>query len=555
MYQKTKKSTVLVVDDAADSIEILHQILANDYRVLFATGGVMALSIASSQKPDIILLDVSMPDIDGYQVCKELKANPDTRNIPIIFVTGKDEDGDQEMGFRLGGADYINKPVRPTTVKVRINNQLKLRDNEATIREQALYDNLTHLPNRNLIKDRLRYALAKDQRRQLKTALFFIDLDDFKTINDTLGHDAGDQLLIAAANRLRACVRKEDMVGRLGGDEFVILLSGLDKIDAARTVANKVLKVFNDPFILSGIELVVTGSIGIAISPDDGLEDKQLLSNADTAMYQSKRVGRNNYHLFNEQMNYNVKRRMIMEQHLRHALMNDELDIHYQAIVNVDTRQVIGAEALLRWYNQELGHVRPDEFIGLAEQSGLIEDIGEFVLRKSCYYFKKLQEQQALILAVNISPQQFRRGNLPEMVKKILQETNFPAEQLELEITEGLLMDTQSNIKNILNQLRQQGVNLSMDDFGTGYSSLSYLRNFPFNVIKIDRSFIMEMVENKEDKALVTAIIAMAHALGLKVIAEGVETEAQFEILQQKKCDMVQGYLFNKPQKTLQGFD
>jgi len=553
MSHTLKTATVLVVDDALDSIEIVNQILQDDYRVLFALCGVMGLSIAQQQKPDIILLDVSMPDMDGYQVCRELKTNPDTRDIPVIFVTGKNEDEDQEMGFHLGGADYLTKPVRPATVKVRVKNQLQLRQNEALIMQQALYDNLTHLPNRNLIQDRLRYMIAKDKRESLKTALLFIDLDDFKTINDTLGHDVGDQLLVEAAKRLRRCVREADMVGRLGGDEFVVILAELKQIDSAIKVAETILATFSRPIVISDMEMVITASIGIAVSPDDGDNDKRLLSNADAAMYQSKHAGRNNYHLFNEAMNLNIKRRMVMEHHLRHALERNELKVHYQAIVDVKTHTVLGAEALLRWHSPKLGKVAPDEFIGLAEQSGLIESIGEFVLHQSCVYFQELNQKltQPLLLAVNISPQQFRRGYFPQLVSDILKETGFNPRQLELEVTEGLLLAPQSNIKTALQDLRDLGIRLSMDDFGTGYSSLSYLRNFPFDTLKIDRSFIMELEQKPEDQALVTAIIAMAHALGLKVVAEGVENRAQLNLLATKQCDMVQGFLFSRPEPQI----
>jgi len=549
MFESVEKPTVLVVDDVPDSIEILNQILAEENRVLFALNGETGIAIARTQTPDIILLDVSMPGMDGYQVCRELKADPDTRDIPIIFVTGKDQDEDQELGFKIGAADYLTKPVRPATVKVRVKNQLQIRNSEQLILHQALYDGLTKLPNRSLSMDRLRYAIAQDVRNQLKTALLFIDLDKFKKINDTLGHDAGDQLLIDTAVRFKQCVRKVDTVGRLGGDEFVIILPGLEQIDDAKKVAENIIRLFSLPRMLSGMEVVTTVSIGIAFSPDDSEDYKQLLTNADTAMYQSKEAGRNSYHLFNEQMNHNVKRRITMEYHLRHALQNNELTVYYQPLIDIATRKIIGAEALLRWNNVELGNVPPDEFIGLAEQSSMIEEIGLFVLNQGCKQFKDLfgAQGQALSLAINVSPQQFRRGDFPGLVKGILEKTGFASTQLELEVTEGLLLDNQEIIKEVLQIFREQGIGLSMDDFGTGYSSLSYLRKFPFDIIKVDQSFIRDMMSNPSDQALVSAAIAMAHALGIKVIAEGVETEAQLEFLTTKKCDIAQGYLFSRP--------
>ena len=549
MAEALQKPTILVVDDVPDSIEILNQILTNEYRVLFALDGKKGLSITRSQKPELILLDVSMPGMDGYQVCRELKSDPETRDIPIIFVTAKDQDEDQEMGFKIGAADYLTKPVRPATVKVRVRNQLQIRHSEELILHQALYDGLTNLPNRSLSMDRLRFSIAQDLRKQLKTALLFIDIDRFKEINDTLGHDAGDQLLIEVATRFKQCVRKVDTVGRLGGDEFVIILPGLEQTEDAKQVAESIIRLFTSPIQLSGMEVVVTVSIGISLSPEDSDDYKQLLTNADTAMYQSKEAGRNNYHLFNEQMNHNVRRRMTMEYHLRHALERGEMTVYYQPLVDIVTRSIIGAEALLRWNNPELGSVPPDEFIGLAEQSGIIEEIGIFVLEQGCSQFKDLfgKHGKPLSLAVNVSPQQFRLGKFPDVVERVLNKTGLAPELLELEVTEGLLLDNQNCIKESLQIFRDMGIGLSMDDFGTGYSSLSYLRSFPFDIVKIDRSFITEMVSNSGDQALVTAAIAMAHALGIKVIAEGVENESQLAILMSKKCDIAQGYLFSRP--------
>ena len=297
------------------------------------------------------------------------------------------------------------------------------------------------------------------------------------------------------------------------------------------------------------MELLITVSIGISFSPDDSRDYKQLLVNADTAMYQSKQSGRNNYHLFNGEMNQTVMRRMTLENHLHHALEKNEFCVYYQPLIETTSRNIIGAEALIRWDNPQLGRVSPDEFIGIAEQIGIIEQLGVYVLQQACHFFKDLtgSDGQPLTIAVNVSPQQFRQNHLPDLVDNILKETGLEPEQLELEVTEGLLLGSQSNIKDALLALRQLGVHFSMDDFGTGYSSLSYLREFPFSIIKIDRSFISDLQNKPEDQVLVTAAIAMAHALDMKVIAEGVETEFQLQFLKEKQCDICQGYLFSKP--------
>ena len=549
MFEESEHRTILIIDDAPESIGILNQILMDEYRVLFALNGITGLSIAQLEKPDIILLDVSMPDMDGHQVCRELKENPDSKDIPVIFITARDKDEDQEIGFKLGAADYLTKPIRPATVKVRVQNQLQLRRSEKLIVHQALYDNLTGLPNRSLSIDRLKYAMNNDMRNNKNTAVFFLDIDNFKQINDTLGHDAGDKVLIEAARRFNHCIRKIDTVGRLSGDEFIVILPGLDKVNDAKLVAENILRVFSQPMPIADMKLVITTSIGIAFSPGDSEDCNQLLINADTAMYRSKAAGRNSYHLFNKDMNKNVKRRMTLESHLHFALEQNEMEVCYQPLIDIKSQAIIGAEALIRWTHPELGKISPDEFISLAEQSGMIENIGAFVLKQGCQQFKGLRNSanKPLSLAVNISPQQFRRGNLPEIINEILDQTGFPSEHLKIEVTEGLLLDNQKVIKQALESLRNQGICLSMDDFGTGFSSLSYLRKFPFDIIKIDQSFIREMISNPNDQALVAAAIAMAHALDMKVIAEGVETREQFEFLALKNCDLAQGYLFSRP--------
>ncbi|VAW85851.1 diguanylate cyclase/phosphodiesterase (GGDEF & EAL domains) with PAS/PAC sensor(s) [hydrothermal vent metagenome] len=559
MNHNSRIETILIVDDAKINIEALNTILCNDYRVLFATNGAMAINIAKNQKPDLILLDVIMPAMDGYQVCIELKSDLETQDIPIIFITSKNSDEDEEMGFQLGAVDYLTKPVRPATVKLRVHNQLQIRHSEDLILHQALYDSLTRLPNRALVLDRLKQILVNNSRGKTKTALFFIDLDDFKKINDTLGHNAGDQVLIAYASRLQQCVRDGDTVGRLGGDEFVIILPSIANHDVARTIAEKILEAFNQPIAIAiateSMKIVLTASIGIAISPDDGTDPKILLTKSDTAMYQSKQNGRNTYHFFTKTMNDHVQRRLELESHLRQAVNKKELVVHYQPIIDIPSRSPIGAEALLRWKNPILGNIPPNEFISLAEQTDLIDEIGQFVLHDSCQNFQRLQQQteKPLFLAVNVSPLQFRKNDFCNIVKKTLENTHFPADLLEIELTESLSLSKHNNILETLESLCQHGIRISIDDFGTGYSSLSTLRKFPFTIVKIDRSFIVEIYKNKEDQVLVHAIISMAHALNLKVIAEGVETEEQFAFLKAENCDMAQGFLFSEAQ-TIENF-
>ena len=418
-----------------------------------------------------------------------------------------------------------------------------------SIRKHAYYDALTQLPNRFLSLDRLTQLIHEAERNNDKTAILFLDLDDFKKINDTLGHEIGDKLLVESAHRLSQVVRNEDTVGRLGGDEFIVLLKGLTDSHNALTVTENLLRIFRDPFKIDGRELMVTLSIGIAMFPDNGANASELLRNADTAMYQAKALGRNTYSFFTSEMNTSMLRRLEIEEQMHGALERGEFEVYYQPQFDAKSCKVIGAEALLRWHNPALGNVGPDEFIPIAEHTGLIVPIGQFVVKESLTFLNEWQEleQTKYRMAINLSPRQFRDTELLSFVQKSLDNANINAESLELEITEGVLMIVQSYIDDALVSLSNLGIKLSMDDFGTGYSSLSYLRQYSFDILKIDRSFIMGITTNKADCDLVIATIAMAHSLGLKVVAEGVESKEQMLILRELKCDYLQGYYFSKP--------
>ncbi|MBL4764968.1 MAG: EAL domain-containing protein [Colwellia sp.] len=408
-----------------------------------------------------------------------------------------------------------------------------------SIKMHAYYDTLTLLPNRFLALDRLSQMLNEAERNNEKTAVLFLDLDDFKKVNDSLGHELGDKLLVESAIRLTKIVRKEDTVGRLGGDEFIILLHGLTDEHNALSIAEHLLQSFRNPFKIDGRELILTLSIGIAMFPENGKDTCELLRNADTAMYKAKSLGRNTYSFFTKEMNVNMLRRLEIEEQMRGALERSEFEVYYQPQIDAINKQIIGAEALLRWYNPALGNITPDEFI----------PIGQFVLKQALSLLNFWQKEQAMALriAVNLSPRQFRDTELLNFIETSLLEASIPANRLELEITEGVLMIGQTYIDDALVRLHKLGVKLSMDDFGTGYSSLSYLRQYAFDILKIDRSFIHGITSKKADCDLVKATIAMAHSLGLKVVAEGVETKAQCEQLKQLECDYLQGYYFSKP--------
>jgi diguanylate cyclase (GGDEF)-like protein/PAS domain S-box-containing protein len=417
------------------------------------------------------------------------------------------------------------------------------------IKKHALYDTLTGLPNRFLALDRLSQMLTEAERTNEKTAVLFLDLDDFKKVNDSLGHEVGDKLLVESSIRLSKIVRKEDTIGRLGGDEFILLLRGLTDNQNALSIVENLLESFRNPFNIDDRELILTLSIGIAMFPDNGKDSSELLRNADTAMYKAKSLGRNTYSFFTKEMNANMLRRLEVEEQMRGALQRGEFEVYYQPQIDAFNKKIIGAEALLRWVNPVLGNVTPTEFIPIAEHTGLIVSIGQFVLKQALSFLSTWQQnkQISLRVAVNLSPRQFRDSELLNFVENSLTEANIPADKLELEITEGVLMIGQTYIDNALIKLNKLGVKLSMDDFGTGYSSLSYLRQYDFDILKIDQSFITGITNNKIDCDLVKATIAMAHSLGLKVVAEGVETKEQSELLTQLECDYLQGYYFSKP--------
>ncbi|MGC8120497.1 EAL domain-containing protein [Marinobacter sp. VGCF2001] len=420
---------------------------------------------------------------------------------------------------------------------------------EQQLLRQANYDILTGLPNRMLALDRLKLALAQARRDETQVGVMFLDLDNFKHINDTLGHDAGDTLLIEAARRISSCLRGTSTVARLGGDEFLVVLPGLKGPDAACQVADRILTTFATPFMLSGQEVFVTTSIGIATFPNDSDNSGTLLQHADAAMYEAKHQGKSSYARFTPEMTEVSHERLQMESHMRKALELKEFRLHFQPIVDTASGQLVAAEALIRWDNPAMGTVMPDRFIPLAEETGLIIPIGEWAVLEACKAARSWQAMtgREISIAVNVSPRQFRDPAFTEKVMRILDETGLRPGLLELEITERLILDNSIETADILKQLDRAGILLSVDDFGTGYSALSYLKSYPFDTLKIDKSFIQDVLKENEDASLVRAIINMAHSLGLKVVAEGVEEEQQTHFLKAEHCDFSQGYFYSRP--------
>ncbi|MBI4809121.1 MAG: EAL domain-containing protein [Nitrosomonadales bacterium] len=459
-----------------------------------------------------------------------------------IVVAGK------ERWLTSHAKGELDAQGRPCSVIGTSQDITERKHAEARIHYLAHFDALTGLPNRTQLEERLKYAISMAKRGNENIALMFIDLDRFKDINDTLGHSVGDGLLIQMAMRLRQLLREQDVVSRFGGDEFIVMLPGTD-VRGISLVVQKLLDTIAQPYKIEHYDLNLTASVGIAIYPGDGKDLESLSKNADTAMYRAKHDGRNCFRFFTTEMQERSARNLQLVNDLRHALERGQLHVVYQPQLSLEDGRIIGAEALLRWQHPELGAVTPAEFIPVAEDSGLILPIGEWVMRHAVRQAKEWMASgfEPLVMAVNLSAVQFRHANLPDMVSRILMEEDMPPEFLELELTEGVAMNDPQSAIAVMNNLHERGIRMSIDDFGTGYSSLSYLKKFKVYKLKIDQSFVRDISTDPEDRAIVNTVINIARSLGMRTIAEGVETAGQLAFLREQGCDEVQGYYYSKP--------
>jgi diguanylate cyclase (GGDEF)-like protein/PAS domain S-box-containing protein len=421
--------------------------------------------------------------------------------------------------------------------------------NEETINNLAFYDVLTGLPNRSLFNDRLRQELAKARRHNQLLAIVFIDLDRFKVINDTFGHNTGDMFLRAVSERLKGIVREVDTVSRPGGDEFLLLFPDIAHIEAVTSIIKKIINKLSEVFTLSDKELYITASIGVSVFPENGNDAESIVKQADTAMYYAKEQGRNNYQFYTPAISTASAEKIKMESNLRKALQQNELLLYYQPQVDLIEGKIIGAEVLLRWHNEEFGLIPPSRFIPLAEETGLIKSIGEWLLRSACSQTKAWQESgfPTMLMSVNVSMHQFKDKSFIRLLRDVLQETNLDPRCLVLELTESALMENSALTISMLKELKLFGIDIAIDDFGTGYSSLSYLKYLPLSKVKLDQSFVQSLTINPNDEAISRAVIAMAHSLNLKVVAEGIENIDQLSFLRSHQCDEGQGFLFSKP--------
>lgn len=439
-----------------------------------------------------------------------------------------------------GNLIYYEGTVEDITVR---------RENTAIIEYQATHDDLTGLPNRVLLKDRLYQAIRSAERTDSQLAVVFIDLDQFKDVNDSMGHHAGDNLLITMAERLKGCVRESDTVARPGGDEFVLLLSNLHSLDSLSQMLQRILEATAEPCHIDGREFVVTCSLGISIFPEDGKDSDTLLKHADNAMYKAKHAGKNNFQFYTKELNALLLERLELEYHLRHAIKNGEFELFFQPKASLSSGRLTGVEALIRWHSPIHGLISPSKFIPIAEESALIEQIGEWVLEEACNKATELYRVTGEILpvSINVSPRQFYNPELISMIDSVLAKTGLHPSCLEIEITEGTLVNQTSKFTTVLKNLKSLGIKLAIDDFGTGYSSMGYLKNFPIDNIKIDQSFVRDLEIDRANQAILRAIVALAKNLDLGVIAEGIETQLQKNFLAAIGCDQIQGYLLSKP--------
>lgn len=534
-----------------------------------STHGVVILDISKPTLP-IIYVNKAFERITGYSERQILGQNltflhgsqmehVNHKRINLAIKELREETVELESYRRNGEvfwAEVSVAPVRDSFDNVKhyvciLNDVTQRREMEQQLIQQATHDSLTELPNRVLLIDRVDQAILQAKKKGSMLGFLFLDLDHFKMTNDTLGHSIGDRLLQAVSNRLLIATDDFDTVCRLGGDEFVILLQDVASELQAQQKAEEILESIAKPFQIDQHNLKVTGSIGISYFPKDGDDYESLMKSADLSMYHAKDSGRNTYRTYDKEMNMRIINRMQLDNALRDSLKKNEFHLVYQPFINLATNKVIGFEALLRWHSHILGDVPPNEFISMAEENGLILDIGMWVLKEACSQLVRWHAQgyDHLTVAVNISGRQFRQAHLSQLIEKILLETGLPARFLELELTESLLVDNVKHAVETMYELKDMGTKLVIDDFGTGYSSLSYLKQFPVDKLKIDRSFISELVNRENDAAITRAIINLGHSLNLEVLAEGVETDLQREFIVQHGCDYAQGYYFSMPKK------
>jgi diguanylate cyclase (GGDEF)-like protein len=562
-------ATIFMVDDEPITMEVVKAFLEDaGYRnfVLIEKSS-EAMASLEKQRPDLLLLDLCMPEVSGFDILKAVRAHPRLKHLPVIILTSSSDNQDKLTALDLGATDFLAKPVDPSELRLRVRNTLGAK---AYVDQLAYYNPLTRLPNRHLFLERLEWGLNGAKRNGENLALLIIEFDQLSTISDTLGLAAGEEVLLQVASRIKEAIRTVDLLGHFEIDEdlpanlfhfdsdvFALVMHRIQNENNAALAARRLMEAIRKPVSVQNTEIYLTASIGIATYPAEKGDSLSMLQLASITKDHAKKSGGNTFHFSSREINTQYQKRLTLEARLRRAMERDELALRYQPKVNISTNVVAGVEALLRWQIKDHGYITPDEFIPVAEETGLIVSIGEWVLMHAC---KQLLEwQQAgkvpIGMSVNLSVGQFRDPQMQPIFKRIIKESGLDPQLLTLELTESMLLEDIEDKIELMKRLKDLGLKLSIDDFGTGYSSLSYLTRLPLDELKIDRSFFVNLFEDPKGRSVISSLIFLAHNLHLRTVAEGVDTEEQLRFLQKMECDEYQGFLFRPPLESVEVFD
>jgi len=547
--QKYEERPIVVLADDDPSIRLMvrHVLESEDFDIVEASDGLEAIKAVEKHHPALILLDAVMPGIDGFTTCQQIKEKGHT-DIPVMMITGLDDDASVERAYEVGAIDFITKPIKWAVLKHRVKSVVAKVIAERKVQLLAYRDKLTDLPNRLLFADRLEQAVIRSERSRTSMALMLIDIDDFKLVNDSFGHDAGDKLIKAVGHLISKSLRRADTIARLGGDEFAVIIEGIDSPDDAISIADNLTTILEHNVRLDDQETYTSASIGIAVYPDDGKDARTLLKNADTAMFRAKENGRHCFQFYKPEMSVTAMERLDLENSLKAAFENDEFVIHYQPVIDIHKNEIVSVEALLRWQHPDKGMIQPSDFINVIEDCGLIVALGEWLIHSVCKQLRVWQEAglKDQNVSINLAPRQFKEQDLVAIFTQAVAENNVDASSLSVEITERTLIDNIGEVESTLKKLRKMGMKVYLDDFGTGYASLAYLKEFPVDVVKIDRAFVAGIPDSEEDSAIVEAIAGLTRGLKLALLAEGVENERQLDMLKSVGCQYAQGYYWSR---------
>ena len=547
--QKYEERPVVVLADDDPSIRLMirHVLESEDFDIVEAADGIEAIKAVEKHHPALVLLDAVMPGIDGFTTCKQVKDKGYT-DVPVMMITGLDDDASVERAYDVGAIDFITKPIKWAVLKHRVRSVVATVVAERKVELLAYRDTLTNLPNRLLFADRLEHSIDRAARHRESLALLLVDMDDFKLVNDSFGHDAGDKLIKAVGDLLSRSLRRADTVARLGGDEFAIIVEGIDGTDDAISIADNLSTILEHNVRLDEQETFTGASIGIALYPEDGEDARTLLKNADTALFRAKENGRHCFQFYTPEMSVNAMERLDLENSMRRALDEDQFVVYYQPTIDIHKNEIVGIEALLRWEHPEKGIIKPADFMAIAEECGLIVPIGEKLVRIAAKQIAVWKEEgiDNQNVSINIAPRQFRDMDILALFKEVIHENGLEASNFTIEVTESVLIDNIGEVENVLNTLSGMGMTVALDDFGTGFASLAYLKDFPVDIVKIDRQFIEGTPDSREDTAIVEAIAGLTRGLRLRLLAEGIENDRQLQMLKGLGCQLAQGYYWSK---------